>query len=513
MARSWRRIGNRNQFVLPVDTKQQLSNSFSCWYCDWKFHALNDTIFSIGSRYSRFLQFWFTMGVACTVAAVIGVSAILMWEFLRNLFPHNRIYGSRNLSVTWLLGNDLLDSFSSLSTWISTASIMFLSQVICVAVHEFGHAIAAASEGIQMEYIAIFLATIIPGALVSFNNDLLQSLPRLSTLRIYCAGIWHNMMFCAVCWIALFLLPSILYPLYIHSEMPMVVEMPQNSPLSGHLSVGDIITSVDGSQIHSSSDWKNIMHNNAIGGSKGYCIPKPWLHKTDDEVNNKLSCPDELARFVTMPYFNSSLSNIDESYKYCLSPNSVVKLKKCGNGWTMNGTNSNSLSTCLEEEEACMMPVQTPGMSWVEISYLSDSLDCLRQKENSTSDMDISYEKSTACERTFVYVGNALSLAHSVHLSSYVPRFKYFSANIPTLLENILSCMLQVSAALVLLNSIPVYFLDGESILETVLCYFTWLTPRQRAIVLKFSLVIGSILTINAFVIIVYSIFVWSVRY
>ena len=43
-----------------------------------------------------------------------------------------------------------------------------------------------------MEYTAVFLAVLFPGALVAFNHELLQALPRIAALRIYCAGIWHN---------------------------------------------------------------------------------------------------------------------------------------------------------------------------------------------------------------------------------------------------------------------------------------------------------------------------------
>lgn len=48
------------------------------------------------------------------------------------------------------------------------------------------------SEGIQLEYIAIFLAVLFPGALVALNYEVLQARPRSTALRIYCAGIWHN---------------------------------------------------------------------------------------------------------------------------------------------------------------------------------------------------------------------------------------------------------------------------------------------------------------------------------
>ena len=55
-----------------------------------------------------------------------------------------------------------------------------------------GNTTTNCSQGIQIEYIALFLSVIFPGALVAFNYNLLQALPSLSALRIYCAGIWHN---------------------------------------------------------------------------------------------------------------------------------------------------------------------------------------------------------------------------------------------------------------------------------------------------------------------------------
>lgn len=52
------------------------------------------------------------------------------------------------------------------------------------------------SEGVQVEYVAIFLAVLFPGALVAFNRASLQALPVVASLRVYCAGIWHNAAVC-----------------------------------------------------------------------------------------------------------------------------------------------------------------------------------------------------------------------------------------------------------------------------------------------------------------------------
>uniref|UniRef100_A0A452XBY4 Uncharacterized protein n=1 Tax=Aegilops tauschii subsp. strangulata TaxID=200361 RepID=A0A452XBY4_AEGTS len=47
---------------------------------------------------------------------------------------------------------------------------------------------------VQMEYVAVFIAGPFPRALVALNYDQLQNLTFFSMLRIYCAGIWHNVM-------------------------------------------------------------------------------------------------------------------------------------------------------------------------------------------------------------------------------------------------------------------------------------------------------------------------------
>lgn len=48
------------------------------------------------------------------------------------------------------------------------------------------------SECVQMEYVAVFVAFLFPGALVAFDSESLQPLSCFAALRIYCAGIWHN---------------------------------------------------------------------------------------------------------------------------------------------------------------------------------------------------------------------------------------------------------------------------------------------------------------------------------
>lgn len=131
------------------------------------------------------MRVWFSVGVYFSLIALVGISLMLLWEAIGAFY-----FRSGSLS-TWL--QTLLTSGLSISV-IDTA-IIIMSTIVSIAFHEFGHAIAAASEGVQIEYVAIFSAVIFPGAFVALNYDLLQNIPLFSMLRIYCAGIWHNVMY------------------------------------------------------------------------------------------------------------------------------------------------------------------------------------------------------------------------------------------------------------------------------------------------------------------------------
>ncbi|XP_020098109.1 membrane-bound transcription factor site-2 protease homolog isoform X2 [Ananas comosus] len=492
-------------------------------YCDFKIYALNNSLFYVGYRYARYLKVWFSLGVFFVLAALIGVSMMLLWDLAGAFHFHGVSFGLENILA------------SGLSISVTDAAVVIVSTFISVAFHEFGHAVASASEGLQIEYIAIFLAILFPGALIALNYDQLQTLPPFAALRIYCAGVWHNAVFCAVCALALFLLPLVLSPLYTHGEGPIVLGIPHTSPLSGYLSLHDVIVSVDGTNITNPDDWMKMMAKansqiilgspplensqsyKAIKEEKGYCVPNSWIEasKIIQEVNDNFSCPDDFVPFVQNSCINSSLSdgsNLREEteHKHCLIAKDVIKLKKCGNGWQIIGTDGNS---CIcSEQESCMTPVQIPGMTWVEVSYKSPySPNCLQLTRNLSSKDSVNLNlESNPCDGTFVFIGDVVSVARSIQLSSYQPRWAWiiWSIHIPHILEKVLVCMLHMSAALGLINCLPVYFLDGESILETSICYITWLTRRQRHKVLSICLFGGTVLSIITFAKMLYSLIV-----
>lgn len=197
-ARRMRRFGiqrhnNNDNTLLPLhvsSSSHHISNTISCWYCDYKISAFNKPLFNFGRRHARFFKVWFSIGVGFALSVLLVVILILLWELARALHLCGGSSKLGNLTSGLLFGFPPL--LSGLSLSLADAGYICISTIISVFVHEVGHAVAATSEGIQIEYIAIFIAVLFPGALVAFNYELLQTLPNLTALRIYSAGIWHN---------------------------------------------------------------------------------------------------------------------------------------------------------------------------------------------------------------------------------------------------------------------------------------------------------------------------------
>lgn len=77
-----RRYGRgQTNTLLPLRTAEtrirRLSNTISCWYCDYKISALNVPLFRFGRRHAGFLRVWFSIGVGFTLTALVVVTLVI----------------------------------------------------------------------------------------------------------------------------------------------------------------------------------------------------------------------------------------------------------------------------------------------------------------------------------------------------------------------------------------------------------------------------------------------------
>lgn len=149
--------------------------------------------------------------------------------------------------------------------------------------------------------------------------------------------------------------------------------MSPTSPLSGHLSPGDVIISLDDFRINNAQEWSQIIavltersYQNSQNHSlpenstkrsigKGYCIPYSLVEegKRVPLEGHGVSCPDELSAFITISCLGQATPGddylkvnhqLDGDVIRCFYAQDVLKLKKCGDGW---GRLHSNRSSCL----------------------------------------------------------------------------------------------------------------------------------------------------------------------
>ena len=69
-----------------------------------------------------------------------------------------------------------------------------ISLILSSIVHELGHAMAAVREDIRFYGLGILVFIIIPITYAEISNEQLVMLPIKNRLRVFCAGIWHNIL-------------------------------------------------------------------------------------------------------------------------------------------------------------------------------------------------------------------------------------------------------------------------------------------------------------------------------
>jgi S2P endopeptidase len=148
---------------------------------------------------------------------------------------------------------------------------------LVIVVHEFGHAAAASMERLQIQGCGFFFLFLFPGAYVRIEESI-HYLPMYPQLRVYSAGVWHNIVMATICIITLLGLPHLLSIGYFSMEhsIPVVSDsllhwnpppsseaqgvvithMIPESPLTQSIKVGDILVSINDRSIQSTREFQ-----------------------------------------------------------------------------------------------------------------------------------------------------------------------------------------------------------------------------------------------------------------
>ncbi|KER18292.1 hypothetical protein T265_12321 [Opisthorchis viverrini] len=144
---------------------------------------------------------------------------------------------------------------------ISHVGFYMLTLLLCAFLHEAGHAMAALRERVRLHGFGVFLFGFYPGAYVDLNTADLQSLKPLGQLRVYCAGVWHNVIIAVLSAAVFYAIPLLLSPGY-------------------HIGTGVGVTFLR----EVSTDLQHIIHSFALCYPK--CTSNPIVHYDASSAHN-----------------------------------------------------------------------------------------------------------------------------------------------------------------------------------------------------------------------------------
>ena len=341
--------------------------------------------------------------------------------------------------------------------------------IVSALFHEAGHALAAACEMVRINGWGMFLLLVYPGAYVELHPDHLALISATRQLRIYCAGVWHNLVL-ALCGLALFfLLPTLLLPFYSQGNGAVVLYLPKDSIFADKLSPSTIISDVNMCPVFSTDDWYNCVQKQAHTPLTGYCMPTVILEQyhlysyaetTTLQEGGRGCCPDESQSDLCF-HMSSNVPIMNTSTAYlCLAARAVVTRQLCSHPRDCKGA------------AACVFPSIPSSSRLIRIRHNSHSPDIL-------------------------YLGEARGLYSTVVVGDYNPRSSYVPLLLPIMISTQLLYIVSLSGAFALLNVVPAYALDGQWV--TITLVEAWLEPcvksqKQRTLFCNCVLFMGTFL-------------------
>ncbi|MBS7644921.1 MAG: site-2 protease family protein [Candidatus Bathyarchaeia archaeon] len=186
------------------------------------------------------------------IALSIGQMIFILLSLTRNMI--RLAWGVEGAYQLMLLLPGLTISWSSLP-------YILLSLAVLVISHEAAHGIATMVEGIPVKSSGIFLAVIVPGGFVELDEKRLEEAEPQAQLKIFSAGSAANLALGMVFLLLLMGFPYTLSPFYEPAAQGVIavsIVEESGAALAG-LTPGAVITSINGTEIRSTSDLMRYM--------------------------------------------------------------------------------------------------------------------------------------------------------------------------------------------------------------------------------------------------------------
>jgi len=314
---------------------------------------------------------------------------------------------------------------------ISDVGVYGLSLFLSTVFHELGHALAADCQDVKILGYGLLIIFIVPAAYVELSTAELKSLSLTDQLKVYSAGIWHNLVLSLLTFLLLFTVPTLLKPLYDYkTEGVGILQLKSNSSVNGPsgLKVGQILTAVNDCKVNKISDFYGCMKTEGQS-EKGFCLPKTLI----EEINcaGQDCCGDKN---------NGTFLSFQGRNSYCLP------VRLATNSSVQFCNQEKDTFTCIDENHECVKPV---------LPYLHEKLWLIKRGKD---------------QKDFLFIGFSTDLISGIEvLTDFVPKYDILPVGLPVLLEKGFYYTCSFSLALALINIVPCFMLDGQFIIKALM--------------------------------------------
>lgn len=398
---------------------------------DWYTTAFNRKILTWSTR-TRLLRFYFDLGVyLCLVLSPVSL-AYLVYTVVRTFqhAPQGSATG-RLLEVEILVPGVTLPK-DELGYYVFTI-------LVCTVLHELGHAVASYVEDVPLNGVGLRLMFILPMAYADLSTEALDRIRNWAKLRIFCAGIFHNLLVGLVCYLLFLGLPHLLSPLYSQTSGVFVLQVDPDSPVGGTrgLHAGDVIVHINQRPVADPDAYYDALLE-ALRVKPRYCVTSDYVHMHDESIKIE------------------TVAGIVECCDRAVSEN------LCFEHFIVNGILEMPPYMCLHVRRL----IESSGGLCDDQDNCNPGYYCVKPLlDNRTTILQI----RRAGGADVLYLGSPGDLYGTTKCSPYVPKLRVLSPQLAENLTLLVKYLTVFSFGLAFVNALPCYGFDGQYIVHIVI--------------------------------------------
>ncbi|XP_076303710.1 membrane-bound transcription factor site-2 protease [Lasioglossum baleicum] len=444
----------------------------------WMTTSLNRRIRKWGMTRSKFWSAWFNAGViVTTILLPLSIIAILKMTF--NIWMSGPSLDNNNSDSDFTLK----PMFPGVNMPLSEYGYFIVTLVLCCIVHELGHALAAAREGVQLFGVGILLIFIIPVAFVYLSMVQLRTLPLKNQLRVTCAGVWHNIVLATIAAVILMSSTLLWAPFYLYGNGVYIKTILPNSSLLGSAGLleQDIVYKINDCYVKHSEDWTDCILNTTNQPAVGYCVKQSLIQEYDESIpsrqktNGAVNCctsDSEASGSLCFEYIEGP-----QAAPLHLPPHSCLPVRTITN---QSQNYCHASNQCVFHDTHCLKPSLDNVSKIVQI----------RRREG----------------KDVLFFGHPADIYHTVDISDWIPKYSFMNPKLPETVVKLCKYITMFSAGMAVVNILPCFFLDGQYIIDVFVSYLLKYTRRNKRVKQPIVITIKSIGTLLLTINILYSI-------